>query len=93
MSSLIRRMQIRAMQERGYVRTKYVLVENPNGAPRQKAVSSGGLILSSDNSPVGYHWPRFLARTPDPAKPAKPKTKRPPRGSRRGKPSKWRRAA
>ena len=93
MSSLVRRLQIRAMQKAGYVRTKFILVKGETGEVRKQPVTRGGIILNSEADPVGYSWPRFLPKSETPSEAAKRKPKKPPRGSRRGKPSKWRRAA
>lgn len=55
MSSLVRRLQIRAIKERGYVRTMRDACGNP--------VRRGGIIVDPDNKPIGTRWPRFLPRT------------------------------
>lgn len=58
MSSLTRRLEIRGMKACGFARTHYKLLRDVTGTERPVHVSRGGLILNSDDEPVGYHWPR-----------------------------------
>lgn len=57
MNSLPRRMQIRAMKARGYVRTRYRIELGLDGQFHPVPVRRGGLILDPLDNPAGYHWP------------------------------------
>lgn len=67
MSSLVRRLTIRIMQKRGYVRTHYRLVKNKRGDLEQLHVRRGGVILDPENELIGYQWPRFISASEEAA--------------------------
>lgn len=58
MSSLVRRMEIRAMKARGFHRTPFLIERGPDGAQRLRRVARGGLILDPNDQPIGTRWPR-----------------------------------
>jgi hypothetical protein len=61
MSSLVRRLQIRMMKKRGYVRQTQKVVEGANGFPQIIRLKRGeGQIISPAGEPIGRHWPRML---------------------------------
>lgn len=64
MSSLPRRMQIRALKRLGYGRTRYALRRDAEGVMRPVAVSRAGIILDADDNIVGYRWPTIRAASP-----------------------------
>ncbi len=62
MSSLARRVQIRALKRRGNRRTKsdFAIVD---GMPQRRRVRRGGVIVDSSGGLVGRHWPGIVGRT------------------------------
>jgi|GEM_PF-2717233 len=60
MSSLVRRIQIRALQRQGFVRTKTKPFTRPDGKVELRPVRKGGVILNPDGREIGYRWPRAV---------------------------------
>lgn len=63
MSSLIRRLEIRAMKRLNFTREKFILVpDRINGGNRIQEVRRGGEITDPDDNPIGRHWPARIPR-------------------------------
>lgn len=58
MSSLVRRLEIRALKGMGFRRTKFHQRTDEQGRKYLSPVVRGGLILDPHDKPVGYRWPR-----------------------------------
>lgn len=70
MSSLARRLGIRAMKRAGYTREKWIIVKNARGEPEPRMVRRGGEITDRNDNPIGRRWP--TPRASAPAQPTKP---------------------
>jgi hypothetical protein len=75
MSSLVRRLSIRAMKRAGYTREKWILVKNKRGDLVPQDVKRGGEITDADDNPIGRRWPVCIAARAD--TPSRPATRNP----------------
>ena len=64
MSSLTRRLQIRALKRRGFVRTDYSIGRGLDGKPEIRRVNKGGLIVDPRGEIIGTRWPTLGRRSP-----------------------------
>lgn len=69
MSSLARRVQIRALKRSGYRRSKIALERRADGKVHARPARRGGLIFDAKGNMLGRHWPGAARPYPEPVSP------------------------